>query len=70
MLLFQLGQQPPPKQLTTPQAIPMGSKSKIPPALGIGAGKFHSLLWNKDGLYTWGLNAGQVSFVKVFSGDF
>ena len=64
---IQLGHQPPPRQLTTPQAIPAGGKSKLPYALGIGAARFHSLLWTRDGLYTWGLNAGQVIAVIIDS---
>ena len=57
---FQLGQQPPPKQLTTPQPIHIGGKNRLPAAVGIGAARFHSLFWTRDALYTWGLNAGQV----------
>jgi hypothetical protein len=60
-----LGHQPPPKQLTSPQPIYVGGKGRLPAAIGIGAGRFHSLFWCKEGLYTWGLNAGQVT---TFSG--
>ena len=28
--------------------------------LGVGAGRFHSVVWAKDGVYTFGLNAGQL----------
>lgn len=60
----QLGLVPAPPMVTEPQII-NGSGSKLPPAaLGIGAGRFHSLFWTRSSLFTWGLNAGQLGHLK------
>jgi hypothetical protein len=41
-------------------------KVKLPAATGIAAARFHSLFWNRDVIYTWGLNAGQVFTINLF----
>jgi len=45
----------------SPNVVGVG-KTKLPPATGIAAARFHSICWNKDAIYTWGLNAGQVNY--------
>ena len=31
----------------------------------MAAARFHSLYWTADGVFTWGLNAGQLGHIKV-----
>lgn len=56
----QLGHAPPPPLLLAPApCTPRGAK-----ALGVAAGRFHSLYWTKESVYTWGLNAGQLGHIR------
>jgi hypothetical protein len=63
----QLGHQPPPPRLLAPA--PVGGRGtgglKLPPAVGVAAGRYHSIFWTEETLYTWGLNAGQLGHLKV-----
>jgi alpha-tubulin suppressor-like RCC1 family protein len=38
-------------------------------AVGVAAGRYHSVYWTEDALYTWGLNAGQLGHLKVQKTD-
>jgi len=56
----QLGHTPPPPLLLAPApCTARGTK-----ALGVAAARFHSLYWTADGVFTWGLNAGQLGHIK------
>jgi len=56
----QLGHTPPPPLLLAPApCTARGTK-----ALGVAAARFHSLYWTTDGVFTWGLNAGQLGHIK------
>ena len=35
--------------------------------IGVAAGKFHTLLYTKNEVYSWGLNAGQLGTQYVLS---
>uniref|UniRef100_A0A6P7F2T9 Inhibitor of Bruton tyrosine kinase n=1 Tax=Diabrotica virgifera virgifera TaxID=50390 RepID=A0A6P7F2T9_DIAVI len=51
-----LGQVPPPERSLVPKPIKHLSKE----ILGVCSSQYHSVAWGPDGLYTWGLNAGQL----------
>ncbi|CAL1279292.1 unnamed protein product [Larinioides sclopetarius] len=59
----QLGHIPPPERLLAPK--PLGLKFlKGKAVLGICAARFHSVIYTKDSVYTFGLNAGQLGHPK------
>lgn len=61
----QLGHQPPPARLLAPA--PVGGRGpgvKLAPAVGVAAGRYHSVFWTEEAVYTWGLNAGQLGHLK------
>lgn len=59
----QLGLIPPPPQVLSPRAISM-KFLKDKKAVGVCAAKYHSVIYTEDGLYTFGLNAGQLGHPK------
>lgn len=59
----QLGQNPPVPSLSSPRPITWHKTSKQFIS-GIGAGRYHSAMWNSTSLYTFGLNAGQMGHHK------
>eukprot|EP00058_Branchiostoma_floridae_P018798 XP_002604287.1 hypothetical protein BRAFLDRAFT_59895 [Branchiostoma floridae] len=59
----QLGVQPAPKFSTTPrQVAPKYLRNKH--IKGVAAGRFHTVLWTDDAVYTCGLNAGHLGLPK------
>lgn len=63
---YQLGHTPPPKHCVLPTLVSHKSvKGKA--ILGVAAARFHSAVYTKDELFTFGLNAGQLGHRK--SGD-
>lgn len=59
----QLGHHPPPKESLLP--VPVTHKFlKAKLIIGIGVGKFHSLMYTRHELYTFGLNGGQLGYGK------
>lgn len=34
--------------------------------IGVAAGRFHTVLWTKEAVYTMGLNGGQLGKVEAF----
>ncbi|KAF8773228.1 Inhibitor of Bruton tyrosine kinase like protein [Argiope bruennichi] len=59
----QLGHIPPPERLLTPKPLTLKFlKGKA--ILGICAARFHSVIYTKDSVYTFGLNAGQLGHPK------
>lgn len=61
-----LGVSPPPTHLLEPQRLSMKSIEdlKFPP-LGVCAGRFHSVVWSRGEILTFGLNAGQLGHPKT-----
>ncbi|CAG9766352.1 unnamed protein product [Ceutorhynchus assimilis] len=51
-----LGIAPPPDELLAPK--PLKYLADMPSF--VATGNYHSLIWNKSNLFTWGLNAGQL----------
>ena len=56
----QLGQTPSPDKLTFPKILPLHKTNKDLVFIGIGAAKYHSVIWTKNEIFTFGLNAGQL----------
>ena len=63
----QLGHQPPPPRLLAPAPVGGGGGRGAPAvkAVGVAAGRYHSVYWSEESLFTWGLNAGQLGHLKV-----
>jgi inhibitor of Bruton tyrosine kinase len=66
----QLGHQPPPPRLLAPAPVGGsggrgGGGAAVKGAVGVAAGRYHSVYWTEESLYTWGLNAGQLGHLKV-----
>lgn len=59
----QLGLLPPPPQVLCPRAISM-KFLKDKKALGVCAARYHTVIYTKDAVYTFGLNAGQLGHPK------
>nr|XP_045601893.1 inhibitor of Bruton tyrosine kinase-like isoform X1 [Procambarus clarkii] len=62
-LYHQLGLSPPPENVYTPRMLTW-HKSHKDVIVGIGAAKYHSVMWTSRVLYTFGLNAGQLGHFK------
>jgi len=60
----QLGHQPPPPRLLAPAPVGARGGHKPVPAVGVAAGRYHSVYWTDTAVYTWGLNAGQLGHIK------
>ncbi|GIY10667.1 inhibitor of Bruton tyrosine kinase [Caerostris extrusa] len=59
----QLGHIPPPERLLAPKALSLKFlKGKA--VIGICAARFHSVIYTKDSVFTFGLNAGQLGHPK------
>lgn len=59
----QLGLVPPPPQVLSPRPLSM-KFLKEKKALGVCAAKYHTVIYTEDGVYTFGLNAGQLGHPK------
>ncbi|KAK8765298.1 hypothetical protein V5799_032092 [Amblyomma americanum] len=59
----QLGLIPPPPQVLSPRPISI-KFLKEKKAVGVCAAKYHSVIYTEDGIYTFGLNAGQLGHPK------
>lgn len=59
----QLGLIPPPPQVLSPRLISI-KFLKDKKAVGVCAAKYHSVIYTEDGIYTFGLNAGQLGHLK------
>lgn len=62
-LYHQLGLNPPPEKVYSPRMLTWHKSNKEIIA-GIGAAKYHSVIWTSRVLYTFGLNAGQLGHFK------
>lgn len=60
----QLGINPPVDELYVPQPLAWHKSHKEETINGIGAAKYHSVIWTSKILYTFGLNGGQLGHYK------
>lgn len=60
-----LGLAPPPAKVLEPHRLPMKylDDLKFPPQ-GVCAGRFHSVIWSRGEILTFGLNGGQLGHPK------
>ncbi|KAG8444841.1 hypothetical protein GDO86_009844 [Hymenochirus boettgeri] len=64
----QLGIIPPISNSNVPRQVQAKTmKGKI--VLGVAAGKFHTVMWTKDAVYTMGLNGGQLGYLLDPNGE-
>uniref|UniRef100_A0A673KGE0 Inhibitor of Bruton tyrosine kinase-like n=1 Tax=Sinocyclocheilus rhinocerous TaxID=307959 RepID=A0A673KGE0_9TELE len=64
----QLGLAPPPASCQVPKQVT--SKSlKGRSVIGVAAGRFHTVLWTRDAVYTIGLNGGQLGYLLEPNGE-
>ncbi|XP_052434421.1 inhibitor of Bruton tyrosine kinase isoform X2 [Carassius gibelio] len=64
----QLGLAPPPASSQVPKQVT--SKSlKGRSVIGVAAGRFHTVLWTRDAVYTVGLNGGQLGYLLEPNGE-
>ncbi|KAE8603105.1 hypothetical protein XENTR_v10014218 [Xenopus tropicalis] len=64
----QLGIQPPPPNSNVPKQV-QAKTMKGKTVLGVAAGRFHTVLWTKDAVYTVGLNGGQLGYLQDPNGE-
>ncbi|XP_068231446.1 inhibitor of Bruton tyrosine kinase [Palaemon carinicauda] len=60
----QLGLNPPPETVYTPKLLTWHKNHKDEVIVGIGAARYHSVIWTSRVLYSFGLNAGQLGHFK------
>lgn len=60
----QLGINPPPDSVYTPKLLTWHKNHKDEVIVGIGAARYHSVIWTSRVLYSFGLNAGQLGHFK------
>lgn len=61
----QLGITPPPESIYLPRLLSWHKSHRDELIVGIGAARYHSVIWTSRVLYTFGLNAGQLGHFKV-----
>ncbi|XP_050296908.1 inhibitor of Bruton tyrosine kinase [Anthonomus grandis grandis] len=60
-----LGIAPPPTELLVPKIVKhFADKNSF-----VATGNYHSMVWNKSGMFTWGLNAGQLGHQLINQSD-
>ncbi|MEE6476398.1 hypothetical protein FKM82_011060 [Ascaphus truei] len=64
----QLGITPPPSNCSVPRQI-QAKTLKGKTVIGVAAGRFHTVLWTKDAVYTMGLNGGQLGYLLDPNGE-
>ncbi|KAL6488863.1 hypothetical protein MHYP_G00026040 [Metynnis hypsauchen] len=64
----QLGLAPPPTASQVPKQVTFKSL-KGRTVIGVAAGRFHSVLWTRDAVYTVGLNGGQLGYLLDPNGE-
>ena len=60
----QLGHSYTPAKLLSPAPVYLKAGEGRYDAVGVAAGKYHSVFWSEDSLYTWGLNAGHLGHLR------
>ncbi|NXX74020.1 IBTK kinase, partial [Urocolius indicus] len=64
----QLGINPPPANCTVPRQV-QAKNLKGRMVIGVAAGRFHTVLWTKEAVYTMGLNGGQLGYLLDPNGE-
>ncbi|XP_053566453.1 inhibitor of Bruton tyrosine kinase [Bombina bombina] len=64
----QLGILPPPSSSNVPRQI-QAKILKGKTVIGVAAGRFHTVLWTREAVYTLGLNGGQLGYLQDPNGE-
>ncbi|XP_042299437.1 inhibitor of Bruton tyrosine kinase-like isoform X1 [Sceloporus undulatus] len=64
----QLGVIPPPPNCSVPKQV-QAKNLKGRTVIGVAAGRFHTVLWTKEAVYTIGLNGGQLGYLLDPNGE-
>ncbi|XP_028903554.1 inhibitor of Bruton tyrosine kinase [Ornithorhynchus anatinus] len=64
----QLGIIPPPPSCSLPRQV-QAKNLKGRSIIGVAAGRFHTVLWTKEAVYTMGLNGGQLGYLPDPNGE-
>lgn len=64
----QLGILPPPSSCNIPRQV-QAKTLKGKTVIGVAAGRFHTVLWSRDAVYTMGLNGGQLGYLVDPNGE-
>ncbi|XP_071662928.1 inhibitor of Bruton tyrosine kinase isoform X3 [Patagioenas fasciata] len=64
----QLGILPPPANCSVPRQV-QAKNLKGRMVIGVAAGRFHTVLWTKEAVYTVGLNGGQLGYLLDPNGE-
>ncbi|XP_078504252.1 inhibitor of Bruton tyrosine kinase isoform X2 [Lissotriton helveticus] len=64
----QLGILPPPSNCSVPKQV-VAKNLKGRSVVGVAAGRFHTVLWTKEAIYTMGLNGGQLGYLLDPNGE-
>uniref|UniRef100_A0A6J0TZD0 Inhibitor of Bruton tyrosine kinase isoform X1 n=1 Tax=Pogona vitticeps TaxID=103695 RepID=A0A6J0TZD0_9SAUR len=64
----QLGVLPPPPNCSVPRQV-QAKNLKGRMVMGVAAGRFHTVLWTKEAVYTIGLNGGQLGYLLDPNGE-
>ncbi|KAJ3597364.1 hypothetical protein NHX12_000892 [Muraenolepis orangiensis] len=64
----QLGLSPPPASAHVPKQV-FSKNLKGRTVIGVAAGRFHTVLWTREAVYTMGLNGGQLGYLLDPNGE-
>nr|DBA26453.1 TPA: hypothetical protein GDO54_010709 [Pyxicephalus adspersus] len=64
----QLGILPPPSSCNVPRQV-QAKTLKGKSVIGVAAGRFHTVIWSKDAVFTMGLNGGQLGYLVDPNGE-
>lgn len=64
----QLGLSPPPASAQVPKQV-FSKTLKGRTVIGVAAGRFHTVLWTREAVYTMGLNGGQLGYLLDPNGE-
>nr|XP_006115955.1 inhibitor of Bruton tyrosine kinase isoform X1 [Pelodiscus sinensis] len=64
----QLGILPPPTNCSVPRQV-QAKNLKGRTVIGVAAGRFHTVLWTREAVYTMGLNGGQLGYLLDPNGE-
>ncbi|XP_055965774.1 inhibitor of Bruton tyrosine kinase isoform X2 [Sorex fumeus] len=67
-IFHQLGITPPPSSCNVPRQM-QAKYLKGKTIIGVAAGRFHTVLWTRDAVYTMGLNGGQLGYLLDPNGE-
>ncbi|XP_045150254.1 inhibitor of Bruton tyrosine kinase [Echinops telfairi] len=67
-VFHQLGHIPPPPSCNVPRQM-QAKHLKGKTIIGVAAGRFHTVLWTRDAVYTMGLNGGQLGYLLDPNGE-